>query len=447
MNKKPKLNAKIFPFAARQPLFEMAKKYKRQKYVLITVWTYMHWRSGKGGLFELAEDIVCLDTGIDVGALRWARRTLVAEGWLRKEELRRRNGTKEVRRWIVIAPVPQKVQPSVDKQPTEGSTIGGSTTDGGTTDGSTGHTVVLQTSTPSASTDNRVPSEPQNQGSVLVETVASEGANEQEPSAVSSSAPLFPKQSNPLPQTVQEFWDDDLVAWEAKVLLHTLKPNLTDSLVNEQLPMALEILYLVPEHQDARDLVEWNHKHRGHKYASKQDRALYIRSCKQLLAALKSPDANLVNDYDTHAWDECSICKEHGLMHTKELRAAIAAKKASEAEQERQRLARLAEQERQIAEEEIRRERWSQYVFERPWTPEEAKAFQSNRQFPYQQVADKFAGKAPEAVLRAMVIWFAAKAQPFSWGEFETTFTDAWDARKAQQVEKAKAAVPDFGGL
>jgi hypothetical protein len=145
MKPKKKLEAKLFPWKARKPLWEMAKKYKRQKYVLIAVWDYMMWRSGKGNLFELAEELVILDTGMDKDALRWARRTLVAEGWLRKETPRRPSGTREVTRWIVCVPIQQPLGQAVDKdeqQPLQQATVQAAVASTG--DCSTGGTVVLQ---------------------------------------------------------------------------------------------------------------------------------------------------------------------------------------------------------------------------------------------------------------------------------------------------------------
>jgi hypothetical protein len=140
--KKKKLEAKLFPWKARKPLWEMAKKYKRQKYVLIAVWDYMMWRSGRGNLFELAEELVILDTGMDKNALRWARRTLIAEGWLRKEIPRRPSGTREVTRWIVCIPEQQPVEQAVahQQQPLEQAIVQAAV--GSTSDCSTGDTVV-----------------------------------------------------------------------------------------------------------------------------------------------------------------------------------------------------------------------------------------------------------------------------------------------------------------
>lgn len=165
MQDKKQLKAKIFPWAFRQPFLEACKKYKRQKYVLWFVWTYMFWRSGKGGKFELAEELVILDTGMDKDALRKARRILVQEGWLVREEMRRPNGTKEVRRWTVCVPAlvqPQPVQQVVDDMP-PGQPAAVEPTVASPGAGSTGDTVALQTSSVTDLPEDTTPGQSINQ--------------------------------------------------------------------------------------------------------------------------------------------------------------------------------------------------------------------------------------------------------------------------------------------
>jgi hypothetical protein len=238
------------------------------------------------------------------------------------------------------------------------------------------------------------------------------------------------EEQTPVPSTVVEFWSDDLVAMEAKELLLRFKPHLTDHLVKEQLPMAIEILSLVPEDMDALDLVVWNQAHRSHKYATKDDKRLFLRSPKQMLAALKHPNANLVNDYDTHLFDECPICKEKGLVHTKVLRAVLEANhRESEAQRQAELLA-IEEAERAAAELAAKRERWSKYDWSRKRNDDDRKTFNFNREFESKKISDAWGGKAPESVLDASVIYFASLGRPFSWSEFEQTFMDIWEARK-----------------
>ncbi|MGB8493678.1 MAG: hypothetical protein WCE53_04690 [Candidatus Acidiferrum sp.] len=154
--RKRKIEAKLFPFAARKPLWEMAKKYGRRKYVLVAVWDYMLWRSGKGNVFELAEELVIADTGMDKDALRWARRTLVAEGWLRKENPRTPKGTMEVTRWVVS--VPQQVQQAAVDSPPPLEPATAEAAAASTGDCSTGDTVEVHSLDAVASTVSSLPS-------------------------------------------------------------------------------------------------------------------------------------------------------------------------------------------------------------------------------------------------------------------------------------------------
>jgi hypothetical protein len=157
--KKKTIQAKLFPFATRQPLWEMAKKYGRQKYAIVAIWDYMWWRSGKGGLFELAEELVCLDLECDPTTLRAVRRILQDEGWLKKELLRDKGGKWLTRGWTVIAKTTTKpkslggeVEPP-SREPALVLTAVDSTSDGGTH-----HTVVLQSLDADASTPYCTPS-------------------------------------------------------------------------------------------------------------------------------------------------------------------------------------------------------------------------------------------------------------------------------------------------
>jgi len=284
----------------------------------------------------------------------------------------------------------------------------------------------------------------------VLDQVSKQASKQVPPSEERAAAPpSVVKDQTSIPTTVEEFWADDFVNMDAKELLYTFKPNLTDSLVKEQLPMAIEILSLVPGDMDALDLVTWNHAHRSHKYATKEDKRLLLRSPKQMLASLKSPTASLVNDYDLHPFNDCSICKDQGLVHTKVLRAQVEAMRQEREAKRQAELLALAEAERTAAELEAKRIRWSKYDWSRKRNDDDRKAFSFNREFHPKRIFDRWGGKAPEAVLDASVIHFASQGQPFSWEEFETTFLDVWEARKdflERPENKAKAAgIADTG--
>jgi len=121
------------------------------------------------------------------------------------------------------------------------------------------------------------------------------------------------------PQTVQEFYDGDL--GQAGWLLLKIQPHLTDAAVRKHLPCAERILTffdVVDEDYQALAadmVVDWNRAHRSGKYASKDDKKLYIRTAAQYLRALESDNAALLNDYDSHEFEQCEACKERGYTH------------------------------------------------------------------------------------------------------------------------------------
>ena len=279
---------------------------------------------------------------------------------------------------------------------------------------------------------------------VTQENIASKPASQQVPPSADSTAPGSSAMNENLPTTVDEFWSDDFVETEAKNLLLGLKPNLTDHLVKEQLPMTVEILSLVPEHMDASDLLQWNHAHRSGKYASKQDKLLYLRSPKQMLAALRSQDANLVNDYDLHDFANCPTCKPLGIVHTTTLRAAIEADRKRREEQRQAELLAMAEADREAAELAAKRERWSNYDWSRKRNDSDRKQFAFHREFDRKKIGLRFEG-SPDAVLDAAVIHFAKLGRSFSWEEFEETFLDIWEAHKDLLAERQKASAHTAG--
>jgi hypothetical protein len=96
-------------------------------------------------------------------------------------------------------------------------------------------------------------------------------------------------------------------------------------------------------------VLKWNRAHRSGKYASKDDKKLYIRSAKQYLKALQSDTASLVNDYALHEFAHCEVCKEHGLLHYDDVIGEMIEKDRAEEERrvreaEEARLAKLCQQ-------------------------------------------------------------------------------------------------------
>jgi hypothetical protein len=290
--KKPKIAAKFFPFAARQPLWEMAKKYGKKKYTIVAIWDYMWWRSGKGGLFELAEDIVCWDLDCDPTTLRAVRKILIAEGWLRKETLRDKGGKWLTRGFTVIAKVATVPKsPGGEEQPPSHEPAVAVPTVEGTSDGGTPHTVLVHELDADASTPEL---EPTSSGFVVSELVSESKATgfdenqNQTPSSLNlSSEEQTQNQTQPLLPYQSE---------TAKAIADILYP--VGILGDYHAVMAK--LEQVAEYNYALDYLKWN---RGHKTG-----ALFIRSVDQLEKAMETGYG--VTDMVAHKEkaDKCPVC-------------------------------------------------------------------------------------------------------------------------------------------
>ena len=168
-------------------------------------------------------------------------------------------------------------------------------------------------------------------------------------------------QEQPLfPQTKEELFETRLSPElsEAADLLWKITPNVTDAMIREQLPLCVRILEFFPRADEyavqAADLVlKFNRVHRSGKYATKDDKKLYIRDAAQYLKALESPSATLMNEYDSHDFKNCEMCRNAGVFDYKEFVREIRKEERRKAEQaEKNRIAeaelaaRRAEEER-----------------------------------------------------------------------------------------------------
>ena len=127
------------------------------------------------------------------------------------------------------------------------------------------------------------------------------------------------------PQSVQEFWENGGSS-TSSFLLNAICPQITDDLVKEQLPLCDDILAFFDEEQSnnvygvpkkyqgvaAEMVLEWNRAHRSGKYATKEDKKLFIYKPKQFLKAL---NGDLLNQYHTHDFENCETCKDRGCVN------------------------------------------------------------------------------------------------------------------------------------
>ena len=129
-------------------------------------------------------------------------------------------------------------------------------------------------------------------------------------------------QSKQGPQSVQEMFVDYFD--DAMHLLLEITPQPTDAMVRDGYPLCQKILgffmwefdEITPEVRHyqqyaAKAVLQWNRAHRSGRYATKEDKKLYIRNAKQFLRAMEA--GNLLNDYLNHDFDQCETCKAAGV--------------------------------------------------------------------------------------------------------------------------------------
>ena len=141
----------------------------------------------------------------------------------------------------------------------------------------------------------------------------------------------------------EQFYTEDVFAPEG-YLLAAIMPKPSAAAIEKGLPLCRRILAHFHDAGDyagvAAELVlKYNRAHRGQKFATKEDRALYLRSPEQYLKALESETATLINDYLTHDFEKCELCGEAGVL---DYRAMIREFREQDRERKVQRIAEEA---------------------------------------------------------------------------------------------------------
>ncbi len=208
---------------------------------------------------------------------------------------------------------------------------------------------------------------------------------------------------------------------KALELLGAISPNLSPRKMEEYLPVAAAILDALPKHVEATELLRWNRSHRGGKFASKDDKALRIRTAPQFLAALASEDAYLLNGYETHDFGACEICRDRNHRHPMNVFQEKQQKAAEEAER------KMAEERRKAVEaaEAEDQHRWNSYPWQTPKTQEHTAAFRANCQFDRTEAQKYWAERKGLVVCRdTAVVYFAEQNVPFTREEFDWVMDD-----------------------
>ncbi|MGE5114533.1 MAG: hypothetical protein ACM3JB_27040 [Acidobacteriaceae bacterium] len=234
----------------------------------------------------------------------------------------------------------------------------------------------------------------------------------------------------------------------SKALLRFFKPVLNETMVKKSLPVCRAILEALRGTDfDAWDLIAWNRAHRSHKFASKQDKAMYLRRPEQMLKALTSENGSLLNEYDLHDFDGCDICNENRFRHTRDRKAENARIMVEKKAERLREMEAEAEARRRAEEERRKQDRWSRYDFTEP--PEGRKnAFAFNRSFKAEDARPIFSSKTnsngraevtadSKAALDATINWFFMDGSPFDIEDFRRVYRDAlecWNSKSRDAV-------------
>jgi hypothetical protein len=151
------LQAKIVKHAQRRRFQDYVRTKGRDKATIGYVYWSMFLRSGKGNVFELAEELFLADLGIGKNSFRSARKTLVDDGWMSKGE-QKMNPVTGLWGTVEYTVYEEPAAHSVSDGTVAPLTGDRSTADGSAGDRSVGDTVVLHSLYADASTSFSSPS-------------------------------------------------------------------------------------------------------------------------------------------------------------------------------------------------------------------------------------------------------------------------------------------------
>jgi hypothetical protein len=156
---------------------------------------------------------------------------------------------------------------------------------------------------------------------------------------------------HPISEIEEEFWTQEIFT-ERGELMFAINPKPSVAAIEKGLPICDRILaHFYVEYEGYRGVaatmvLKYNRAHRGHQYATKEDRKLYIRTPEQFFNALESEKAALMNDYLTHDFDNCELCVQAGVFGYRKLIEEMIAEKRQREERKRAEEKRKKEEER-----------------------------------------------------------------------------------------------------
>ena len=320
--KKPKLGAKIVKHAHRRRFQEYVRKKGREKLTLAYVYWAMYLRSGKGNVFELAEELFLGDLGITNTALRSARRTLEKDGWVRRGP----HTPKHAKRWTVYDdpatgllghPITQSsevsaldysvigtvVLHSLDADASTSSSTPSASTPSGFLSESVSESVGFQPQEQKqpllgSSPKSKEQNQPQPCGNCGYDFTGGEGKEFHE-EACPKAARIRPV---PLPNSMRLCGEEDVLEELALCFpaFRDAQPTVTEMLMMQEIIGRCDVYFLLP-----RTCMEYARKH-------KKD-GLVPRSVKALHAAICGADVSTTNGLmaqtKQHEPQECWQCK------------------------------------------------------------------------------------------------------------------------------------------
>jgi hypothetical protein len=285
-SKKKGLEAKIVKHAHRRAFYDSVRGLGKKRFAMGHVYWYMFLRSGKGNMFELAEDLMRADLDMDHSTLYAVLKNLQHIGWLKKHRPRdTKTGRMGVITWEVMTTVGKAdggeestvVLPDV-----------GSATVGSATVGKPDTTVVLHSQYADASTSSSTPS------ASTPSEVVSQSVSESVSEACASPSDTPKEETNPYLALSEQ----------AQIILDCIYPRFN--------PTYSEVAHLIPKLEEVAEanlfdydgwkaFFRWN---RTHKPAP-----LVFRALEQFLKGV----GYAMNDFADHAnIPACPVCKRLG---------------------------------------------------------------------------------------------------------------------------------------
>ena len=288
--KSEKLFFKKIPVTMRSHLHELTGNE-------LKVWMYFHLRSGADATSYPSNKLIAQETGINIETVKLAKAKLRKLGWLEAGEQRKRaDGSFST--VVEKTHLPWVENPATDNGKPSHGTVGGKNRSG------KNRPAEVDTKSFSEVTATPIQKILEGQNGVSELVSQSEAATPLElPDGLQAEEKSKSKSNEP---TNQEEWDRvwGSLPLEVRDLMGTVTPVILPKNTVPESEAAVQVLKSVNGILiHALHLLSYNRTHKTG--------GLYIRSCRQWAKALDG--TAMMNDYLTHDFDRCKICRAHGV--------------------------------------------------------------------------------------------------------------------------------------